>query len=121
LGTQEGVYLFDPLTGFSEKMFQNIKGSKAIQIVVDLLFDYKGVLWFAVEGEGAFSYNFTTQKLTNFKHNQAIKTSISYNDINSIFEDRKHNLWFSTAGAGIDVLHPNTYEFEHFDTKNKKN
>ena len=118
LGTQLGVYMFDPSTGFSEKMFENIKGSKAIQIVVDLLLDYKGVLWMAVEGEGAYSYNFSTQKLTNLKHNQAIKTSISYNDINSILEDSKHNLWFSTAGAGIDVYHPNTDEFEHFDTKN---
>ncbi|MEI8087751.1 MAG: two-component regulator propeller domain-containing protein, partial [Paludibacter sp.] len=118
IATENGVCMFNPATGLSQQLFKNTKGGQVIRIVTDLLLDYKGLLWLTVEGEGAFSYNFDTRKLRNYKHNQAVESSISYNDINSMFEDSKHNLWFCTSGSGLDLFKPSTDDFEHFDNQN---
>ena len=118
VATENGVCLFSPLTGQCRQLFKDVKGGKAIKIVTDLLFDHQGKLWLTAEGEGAFSYSFETNKLTNYKHNQAVESSIGYNDINSLYEDSRHNLWFCTSGNGLDLYHVAKDEFEHFDTEN---
>jgi signal transduction histidine kinase/ligand-binding sensor domain-containing protein/DNA-binding NarL/FixJ family response regulator len=118
IATENGVCMFNPMTGQCQLLFKNTKGGQVIRVVSDLVFDHNGLLWLTVEGEGAFSYNFETQKLKNYKHNQAVESSISYNDINSIFEDSKHNLWFCTSGSGLELYRPATDDFEHFDNQN---
>jgi len=118
IATHNGVGMFNPLTGQCIQLFKNTKGGQAIQFVYDLLIDSKGVLWMSVGGEGVYSYNFETTKITNYKRNQAVESSLSFNDVSHIFEDSKFNLWFSTYGGGLDLFRRETDDFEHFDNLN---
>lgn len=115
IGTQDGVCMFNPQTGKSRQLFKDIPKGHSIKMVADLFIDYQGTLWIAVTGEGVFSYNFTTNKLTNYKHNPAVSSSISNNNINNISQDHHHNLWFSTSGSGLDLYNPESDSFENFD------
>ncbi len=118
VATENGVCLFNPATGKCRQLFREFKEGRYIQKVADLLFDYRGTLWMAVTGQGAFSYRFDTNKLTNYKHNHAIQSSISNNNINSIFQDSRHNLWFCTSGGGLDLYRYKSDDFENYDALN---
>lgn len=117
LGTHNGVCIFNPQNGKSRRLFTNQKDGRLIKLITDLFIDHLGMLWIAVPGEGVFSYNFKTDKLTNYVHNSQNSNSISSNNINSIVEDRYHNLWFATSGSGLDRFNYSTYTFENFDSQ----
>lgn len=117
LGTHDGVCVFNPKTGKSRKLFANTHEGKWIKTVADLFIDHQGTLWIAVTGEGVFSYNFSTNKLTCYEHKADDPNSISSNNINSIAEDRHHNLWFATSGSGLDRFNYATHRFENFDSQ----
>lgn len=87
-----------------------------IKMVADLQFDRKGVLWMAVTGEGVFSYDFKSDKLTNYRHKTDLPNSLSNNNVNSIAEDSQGNLWFSTSGSGLDLYRRETNDFDNFDS-----
>jgi len=118
IATENGVCVFNPTNGQCSDLFLNKMEGARIKRVTDMCFDYLGKLWMAVEGEGVFSYNLETKKLLNYKYNHAIETSISSNEVYSIYEDSKRNLWFSTSGEGLDLYRPQTDDFENFDILN---
>lgn len=117
LGTHDGVCIFNPQTGKSRKLFGTTKEGRWIKTVADLFIDHQGTLWIAVTGEGVFSYNFKANKLTCYEHKANDRNSISSNNINSIVEDRHHNLWFATSGSGLDRFNYATKTFENFDSQ----
>jgi Signal transduction histidine kinase len=117
IGTHNGVCLFNPQNGKARKLFTNINEGKNIKLVSDLFIDHTETLWIAVPGEGVFSYNFKTNKLTNYQHNPSVPNSISSNNVNSILEDHHHNLWFATSGCGLDLFNYSTRSFENFDSQ----
>lgn len=120
LGTDNGVFLFDPKTGLSTRLFKNVGGGNSIKIVTDLLIDHKGTLWFSVVGNGVYSYRFDTQQLKIYRHNKADDNSLSSNYVNSIYEDSRKNIWFCTFGSGLDMYNPTTENFKNFDVKRNK-
>jgi len=73
--------------------------------------DSKGFLWFGTmyglaryEGSG----------YTIFKHNPDDPASISFDDIISLFEDSKGNIWIGTWGGGLNQYNPYKGEFTRF-------
>lgn len=118
VATQNGVCMFHPETGKCERMFTKHEYGSRIKIVADVFIDYQETLWFAVTGEGVFAYDFETQELRNYKHDDNNPRSISNNNINCIVQDHYSNLWFATSGSGLDLYHYQTDDFENFDSKN---
>lgn len=117
VATQEGVCMFNPLSGKCRQLFKDTEKGRSIKMVADLLFDHKGTLWIAVTGEGVFSYRFDTNKLVNYQHKPNDTNSISNNNVNSIQQDCTGNLWFSTSGSGLDLYTYKTNSFENFDSQ----
>lgn len=115
VATQYGVCLFDPQTERCTQLFMDKSEGQMIKMVADLQFDKKGVLWMAVTGEGVFSYNFKSDKLTNYRYKAELPNSLSNNNVNSISEDSRGNLWFSTSGSGLDLYRRETDDFDNFD------
>lgn len=115
IGTQNGVCLFDPQTGKCNQLFKNSKEGRAIKMVADLFVDRDSVLWIAATGEGVYSYDFTENRLTNYRHDSKMPNSISNNNINSITQDSRGSIWFSTSGSGLDLYRKATHDFENFD------
>jgi len=115
IGTQNGICLFDPTTGVCQQLFKDTKEGRAIKMVADLFIDKDSTLWIAATGEGVYSYRFDTRQLINYRHDSEIPGSISNNNINSIMQDSRGNLWFSTSGSGLDLYHKETDDFENYD------
>ncbi len=42
------------------------------------------------------------------------KETITYNDINSVYQDKKGKIWVGTYGGGLNVFIPETEKFEHY-------
>jgi two-component system sensor histidine kinase ChiS len=86
--------------------------------IMSIFEDHTGVLWIGtvldglnklvlLEGEKRFP------AFIRYLHNPKNSTSISSNNILSIFEDDSRNLWIGTAGGGLNKFDRATEEFTH--------
>ncbi|WP_333697900.1 hybrid sensor histidine kinase/response regulator transcription factor [Bacteroides congonensis] len=112
LASYGGVFLFNPRTEKFSLLLELFSNS--------LYLDSQGILWVAVEGSGVYAYHFDTKELINYRYSPEAENSISYSRVNTIIEDRHHNMWFSTSGSGIDVFYRETGKFENFNARNNK-
>ncbi len=118
LATADGVFVFDPNTGQSQPLFKDSTNRKLLRDVYDICVDHQGTLWISVYGEGVFAYRFNTRKLAHYKHDPKNPNSLSNNNVNSITQDSRHNLYFCTSGRGLDVFRYERSDFENYDAKN---
>ena len=79
-------------------------------IVVSILQDREGYLWFGTNGGGVSRYD--GQKFITF----TTKDGLANNWVNSIFQDREGSLWFGTNGGGVSRY--DGQKFTTFTTKN---
>lgn len=79
-----------------------------------ILQDSKGFMWFGTMF-GLAKYD--GRKYTFYKHDPADSSSISYDDIVTIYEDSKGNLWIGTYGGGLNKLNHNTGKFTIYDQR----
>jgi ligand-binding sensor domain-containing protein len=77
-----------------------------------ILNDREGYMWFGTR-DGLNRYD--GNKITIFRHNPKIPTSISSSDINYIYEDQTGNLWICTT-EGIDRFDRQREIFVHYKT-----
>ncbi|MEX2567604.1 MAG: ATP-binding protein, partial [Cyclobacteriaceae bacterium] len=42
------------------------------------------------------------------------KETVTYNDINSVYQDREGKIWIGTYGGGLNAFIPETEQFEHY-------
>lgn len=113
LATHGGIYSFNPETCLFTQLSQN--SSPQIKSTVSIHIDSKGLLWISGNSKGIYTYNKDTKKIENYKHNHALKHSISSNNINTIYEDSQKRIWLCTSESGIDLYRRETNDFENFD------
>ncbi len=73
--------------------------------------DSKGFLWFGTM-YGLARYDGSGYII--FKHDPEDNTSISFDDIVSLFEDREGNIWIGTWGGGLNKYNPYEGKFTSF-------
>ena len=97
----------------SEPRFVQLPMEKgiALNLTYDMMQDRKGFLWFETM-YGLVRYD--GENFITYKYNPEDSTSISFNDIISLFEDSKGNLWVGTWGGGINKFDVNTNKFTRF-------
>jgi signal transduction histidine kinase/ligand-binding sensor domain-containing protein/CheY-like chemotaxis protein/AraC-like DNA-binding protein len=117
IATQNGICQFSPQTGKCRQLFKDTEQGRSIKMVADLFIDYYGTLWIAATGEGVFSYDFETKKLSHYQYKPSDPSSISNNNINNIYQDHYYNLWFSTSGSGLDLFNYESKKFTNFDSQ----
>jgi ligand-binding sensor domain-containing protein/serine phosphatase RsbU (regulator of sigma subunit) len=93
-------------------------------VVLTILEDKSGNLWFGTEGGGVSKYD--GKSFTHFTD----KEGLSNNDVVSILEDKFGNLWFGTEGGGVskydgncvdDIINgTNLYQHNQQDLKKNK-
>lgn len=62
--------------------------------------DYKGYMWIGTQ-DGLNKYD--GHEITVYKNDAEDSTSIGYNDIGVLFEDRENNFWIGTLGGGLNL------------------
>lgn len=113
LATHAGVCMFNPENGKSQPILHQEPYN--IAMANTLCVDHRNTLWATGNGEGIYSYHFDTHATKNYKHNPALKQSLSSNSINRIYQDSQNRLWICTSEAGIDIYRYETDDFENLD------
>ena len=110
LGTEFGLFLFDPVTLNFTKIFNEPSLNKAA--IYQLFFDQDENLWIGTWSFGLYMYNMKTDKLENF---ESVFKNKSFNRriILSITEDNDNNLWVGTR-EGLLKKHHDSNIFEEF-------
>ena len=102
IGTNGGVYAYDPLTGKAQKKVVFSNGH--INAMTD---DGRGNLFFSVFSEGFCSYNVKTGELRRFNmhQNDSIRGRLHNDWISQLSFDSKGKLWICTA-SGVNCYDP---------------
>ena len=91
-----------------------------------ILMDHLGNLWVGTDG-GLDLLNQKTGKFKHYRNHPTDSTSLSYNEVRAIYEDREGRLWVGTANqwinnnkGGLNLFHPETNRFTTYlnDPKN---
>jgi ligand-binding sensor domain-containing protein len=83
----------------------------ALDLTYAMMQDHEGYLWFGTM-YGLVRYDGRDYK--TFKYNPGDSESISFDDIVSLYEDSKGNLWIGTWGGGLNMLNPQRTKFTRF-------
>ncbi len=116
IGAEHGLYHWRPGTDY----FTAIKfwRGKAVQPSVGpVMVDKTGKVWFGVGNNGEHGldcYDPHTGKTTYYRYNKEDSTSLSNNNVSSIYQDHLGDIWVATYGGGICKLAPETGKFTRY-------
>ena len=77
------------------------------------LVDAKGNIWLMTTNEGLLRFNHHRGLFQQYKNNAKDQTSISGNNVHSIYEDRDNLLWIGTVTSGANTFDYRTEFFNH--------
>ncbi len=118
VGTEAGLNRYD---GYRFKTFNtdpddiySIQG-RTIGILFE---DHEGLLWMTFSTGGLSYFNPKTEKFYNFQANKNIANGLSDNSVNTIFEDKKGNIWVATNN-GLNKFIRESNLFQQFYQSDK--
>lgn len=111
LGTLFGLLRYKKLTDDFDRI-PELNG----RFIYDIKEDSGGNLWLATYANGAYCYNVSEKKWTNYLHDEKNPKSLPYDKVISIFEDSHRQIWLTTQGGGFCQFHPNTKTFTCYDS-----
>lgn len=104
--TEEGLNKFDGIHFIGHyKYTQSISGNELNRIYAD---KNKPIIWIATQRAGLNAYNYETQSMELFSHEDDNPNSIITNDITDIKPANGNNLWISTFHYGVDLFDTKT-------------
>jgi signal transduction histidine kinase/ligand-binding sensor domain-containing protein/DNA-binding response OmpR family regulator len=113
VGTPGGLSLYVP----AENSFITFEhqplhvGSLGSDIVKTIMQDHSGTIWIGTQSGGISKIRFTPENIhhpdkANFEHiyESEDEFGLSYNSVQSLFEDRDKNIWIGTYTGGINFI-----------------
>jgi ligand-binding sensor domain-containing protein/signal transduction histidine kinase len=100
LANDDGVNRLDRKTGKLTGIGVGI-GTKPM--IIHIMEDRSGMLWFGTYGRGLYSYDPNSGRSKSYRHNSSDPTSLSSDIVWGTFEDHAGNLWVGTTD-GLDLL-----------------
>lgn len=119
IGTQQGLYLLDPVTDSYQLFLQNINEDFSIidNSIWTITDDQDGNLWFGTRLGISFLSNYDRSKFNNV-------TLADYNFVQkaiSSFAKKDNELWFGTEGGGVYCYDENRDILKSYQHEPKKN
>ena len=110
IGTLGGLYIFDR----SMEIFRKIKDPARppetnLQRNICMMEDHEGNIW--VGGNGISVYNPDAHSWLYYNNIHQDHTSLGVDNVRSIYQDSKKNIWIGTEGAGLHLFVPQTKSF----------
>jgi len=87
------------ITNYNPKTNTKFKGAS-----IQCIHQNGNSLWLGTFADGLIHVDLVTKKHKQYTHNIVGGNSISYNDIRSIQQDHKGNLWLATDGGGLNYF-----------------
>ncbi|MBI5470746.1 MAG: hypothetical protein HY961_00230 [Ignavibacteriae bacterium] len=124
IGSTGGLDVFDPKTErFHRYNFSPLKSPKGNSFsVIPIFEDSDGAIWIGILGGGLTKLVLGTEhtfppeidRIESFTYKPEDPMSISNNQVSSIGEDDKGNLWVGTWEGGLNMLNRTSKAFMHF-------
>ena len=113
---KNGDLLIGGQAGLSIYNFENdsILLKDAVRIIYE---DKTGILWIGTESSGLIKYDRLTEKKERFKNLPDDSTTLASNQVFSITQDHKGEIWIGTA-SGLCHFNKSTRKFTTFSEKN---
>jgi signal transduction histidine kinase/ligand-binding sensor domain-containing protein len=107
LANDDGVSRLDRKSG---KLMRVRVGVGSRPMVIDIMEDHSGTLWFGTFARGLYSYDPDSGRVKSYRHSAADPTSLSSDLVYRTFEDHAGNLWVATDD-GLDLFDRNKQSF----------
>ena len=110
IGTQDGLSML-AMPQSQNRSFVNLTtdtlGNQQLpsQYIQALLVDQKGFLWIGTP-EGLLQMDVERNEITRYGKNPNLATSLTNENISTLYEDRSERLWIGTNGGGLNRLNP---------------
>lgn len=113
IATEKGLFVF-------EQGKIRLNTAWPVKDITALLADSYGGLWMGTS-HGLYYQAEREEQIRQIRHDPALSSSLSSNEINCLYEDRQGNLWIGTERGGLNKtqLAPNNW-FRAFDTHDFK-
>ena len=102
IGTDGGLDRLDPATGAITRHPSNSAAGRGAKVRA-LREDRNGILWIGTLGEGLARLDPSDGRITAYRHDPAVPTSLSHDRVRALLEDKAGRLWVATDG-GLDLL-----------------
>ena len=98
--------------------FKNLGTDQGLSVgfIQGIIQDKKGFMWFATQ-DGLNKYD-GYEVIIN-RNNPKVSSSLTNNDVLSIYEDRNEKIWIGTNGGGLEEYNPNSNQFIHHRYRDK--
>jgi signal transduction histidine kinase/ligand-binding sensor domain-containing protein/DNA-binding response OmpR family regulator len=94
--------------------YESVKSDILNVTTNDIVIDYQERIWVSTENKGLFLYDTKEKRLQNFLNDKTDETSISDNNVISLYVDRSGVLWIGTYTQGLCKCNLYKKEFYHF-------
>ena len=109
-GSYSGLYRFNRETS-SFSLLENVAPNAFIHALYE---DTRGIVWIGTYGRGLYRYDTKSQICEQVISDTGDNGSLSNDYITSIYEDRDHNIWFTTEGDGFCYISAATERITRF-------
>ncbi|MBT8220758.1 MAG: hypothetical protein KJP00_13090 [Bacteroidia bacterium] len=112
VGTANGLNLWDEPTGTFKRHFYNSGESNYCRV---LYTDNQERLWVSITNKGVFALDSQRERIVkSFTSEDSNPTSLAGNNVQSIHQDFKGNIWFGHRNAGLNRLNEDESGFIHY-------
>lgn len=110
-----GLCLFDLKSHtFQKQILASAEMQEASGAIADAICDSQGNMYFGCKNKGLLVFMSRQKKWRHHRHDPFDPTSLSYDGVNSVFEDCSGMIWLTTEGKGVDRFYPKGEKFERF-------
>jgi ligand-binding sensor domain-containing protein/signal transduction histidine kinase/DNA-binding response OmpR family regulator len=122
LGTEAGLYIYDPRQGTYQQLVQNPEDPYALSdnVVHSLYQDREGGMWVGTYFGGVNYFPHQTTPFTKY-YPLHKDESISGLRVREFCEDAEGYLWIGTEDAGLNRFNPRTQTFQYYQSGKGKN
>jgi signal transduction histidine kinase/ligand-binding sensor domain-containing protein/AraC-like DNA-binding protein len=124
VGTMDGLNILDPLTEKFKRIYhkEKIKGSLSNNKIWSVFCDSEGIVWVGTD-DGFNRYN-KDGTFAVYQPDEKNRFAMKGKSVNSIIEDKYHNLWLGNWSSGLNKFDKKTRRFTNYpqaQTLNQKN
>lgn len=106
VGTLRGINIYNPLTDDFERFNYDPASTDAAMLnsnFINCIRIEGNHIWIGTESGGINKLSPKRLSLQNYQHNRENPSSLSFNPVNAIYEDKNENLWVGTVEGGLNL------------------
>lgn len=117
IATLRGINIYDPMTDNFERIARDLTGSGDNLLnsnFINCILPDDDHIWFGTETGGIDLLNPRRLSIRNYRHDKEDASSLSFNPVNAIYEDKYGALWVGTVEGGLNRKEQDNERFTHY-------